>query len=688
MAETPSTLDSEKSQQISGLYHEAGIFEVKNNVQYDPFGSAIPDDRSYLLMQDKFKNLIQFIGGGITIKAVGNMGTFVNGNFYKSVKGDTQHVHGGDHHTYTHGDTTHQHGKHSPDKVQAAKNLQTQTKKIDQHKIDVTKNTTGDMVPCYVCQQKMLTDRAQNLTDKAFNLLKNFLPNFPFSWDIIQRYVDMLVVPMLSLTTNNSLNGGNGCGSPGCKNGQIESPASSIQAGNQAGQQMFQDNQQELNQYQQQLGSGGSSVVSHGSGDVMWKFGLAKNDSPITADVGHHVNQFGFNNAKNPADGFTTDTKGSTKRIAEMPCLVNPGSLFMDISNKFTLATGSPGIDIHTTGKAQINAAITTITSTEGELTLTSQNVTTLKGKNVLIEAKDRSGDTGVQINSDNTMVMGKLSVSGDLALKGSIMMDGGMYCTHLTVPGERIPTQISGDAHQVHSSPTWSNPINPQGAIFDTIDKIYKAISRDLAAIATFLELTPNLIKTWVIETYFSTLIIVPIDNFGVPTGIAEAISCDPIGGIPIDVLWTVTMTVDGPAVGWVIPGQFLPVQSFPHNHASPGTDHSHDQLIPQGHYYSNSGAAKAARPNPSNVPNPAKPTGMGTKPGHKTLGDLTSCIIGGGGVGGGAPDIGAAINARNAKYGINGDAYNGENYVDATTQFTPDGEMVPPPHFNLFNC
>jgi hypothetical protein len=66
-----------------------------------------------------------------------------------------------------------------------------------------------------------------------------------------------------------------------------------------------------------------------------------------------------------------------------------------------------------------------------------------------------------------------------------------------------------------------------------------------------------------------------------------------------------------------------------------------------------------------------------MGTQPGPKSLGSLTSC-----GGGGGAAK---AISNRNSNYGITGNPYNGTNYVQAEATFNPDGTLNPPPNFNL---
>ena len=675
MAQTPPTLDSENGSIQSNLIaSEASIQESKNLVTPDPNGSNIPLDRSYWLQQDKFKNIIQTNAEGITFKTHSDIGFFAGKNYFESIRGDRQNVVGGDDHHFAQGNHTQQTGDQSSEHAKAAADLQKITGEIDKKKMDTIKSTEGDQQPCEICKQKILTARAQALTDKAFKIIRKYLPNFPYPLDVIQKYINMLVVPFLSTTSNLSLNGGKGCGSPGCKNGMVRTAQKGIQKANKEAADQLKSKQEAINNAQSKMGSGGSKVKSD-SGDVHWRVGLAKNDAPTVVETTHTTTHFGFNNGAKPGDPFTADTKGSAKLAVHSDPLINPGSLFIDVSNKLTIAAGSPGIDIHTSGKASLNAATTTIVANQCELTLTSANRTFIKGKNILIDAKDRSGDTGVRIESDNTIVAGKLNVSGDLALKGSLMMDGGIYCTHLTIPSERLPTSPSGPAHQVHSNANWNNPVKPQASIFDTFDKSLKKISRDPYNLLTFNILSPAEIKTLIEETYSSAMLAIPVDNHGLPTGFSWVMNY--VTYMPLDVL------VAGPTgvmKGYVLPAM-IPIYNYSHNHGSPGGNHSHDTTVPAFDGHDNAAASRAARPNPSHVPTPAKPHGMGTKPGVKSLGDISSC--GGGGGGFGRPAQSAAN--RNASYGISGNPYGDTNYVNATVEFNPDGSFKIPPKFNL---
>jgi hypothetical protein len=677
MAQPPPTLDSTiGSKQSNLIASEASIQESVNLVTPDTNGSNVPLDRSYWLNQDKFKNIIQTNAEGMTFKTNADIGFFAGKNYFNSIRGDNQTVVGGDDHHFAQGNHTQQTGDQATEHAKAAADLQKLTGEIDKKKMDTLKNTEGDPYPCPVCQQKILTARAQALTDKAFKLIRKYLPHFPYPLDTIQKYMNMLVVPFLSTTSNLSLNGGKGCGSPGCKNGMVKTAQKAIQTANKQASNDFKAKQTAINDAQKKMGVGGSKVKSD-SGDVHWRVGLAKNDAPTVVENGYTTTVFGFNNGAKPGDPLTADTKGSAKLAIHSDPLINPGSLFIDVANKLTIAAGSPGIDIHTTGKASLNAATTTIIANQGELTLTSANRTFIKGKNILIDAKDRSGDSGVKIESDNTLVGGKLSVQGDISLKGSLMMDGGIYCTHLTVPSERIPTGPSGSAHQVHSNANWNNPLKPGATLYDTFDKAYKKLGRDAYNLLSLNIISPSEITTLIKEAYSTAMLATTIDGMGLPTGFAMVYNY--MTYMPLKVF------VAGPTgvmTGIVMP-EMIPIYNWTHNHGSPGDNHSHDTTVPAFDGHDNAASSRAARPNPSHVPTPAKPHGMGTAPGHKSLGDISSCGGGGGAFGSKTPS--QAIADRNAAYGVSGDPYNGTNYVNVNAEFNADGSLKVAPDFNL---
>jgi hypothetical protein len=529
--------------------------------------------------------------------------------------------------------------------------------------------------------------------DLVFKLLRFAIPNFPYPLDILQRLLNFLGVPFQSPETVQKLNGGEGCGSPGCKNGTVYSPQEGIQKANKEAADNLKSKEKELGEKTKKMGGGGTQMMGPFTGDVALYVGHpeAMNTSPVVALKDHATIPFGFTNKTSPeGSGFIPHTKGNAKRAVYSDCLKLPGSFSISVNQKFSVKTGSPGIDLLTSGKVQIDGAVTNVVATDGELTLMSNNVTTVKGKNIIIDGNDRSGDTGIRLEAENIMAAGALHVSGDLAVKGAISMDGGLYCTHITCPGERVASGPAGPAHQVHSGGTWNNPFTGlQATVLDTFDKILKKAGRD-----PFNLLSLNIIngmaeiKTLIEESYESIKLNTIVDNYGMPTGFATSYFAAP--GLPAGPPLMVNgFAMAGPypvafIYTFVVPGQTMPVHTFTHNHLSPGSNHSHDYTSFQGQPTGNNTSARAARPNPSHVPSPAKATGIGTKPGHKSTGDLCiPCIWP---FGGGGPNS----KGRNTAYGLdpnaNNNVYQGTNYVPVTSlPFDPNGNLIPPPFLDI---
>lgn len=677
------------SEQISAQYTEAGGSEFATVMQVDPTGSGLAIDKSYTIpVQDKFKNLIQTNGEGMTFKTPADMGFFAGVNYFKSVAGDDQSVHGGDKHVYVQGNETKQTGEATSKQVQAAQKLNEATTAIDKKKMDTIKNTKGSKVECPVCSSELLSDKNQCLIDLAFKILRFSIPFLPHALDVIQKYLNMLITPFKTPKKVSEYNGGKGCGSPGCKNGMVETPQKAVQQANKQAADELKSKQKQIGQYQQDSGGGGTHTMGPFMGDVALHVGApgAMNNAPTVAKNGHHVIAFGQKNDPN-GDGLFPHTEGSTERAVHSPPLINAGSLFLGVNEKFTLAVGAPGIDVHTSGKLELRGAVTTISAAEGELNLQSANLTTLKGKNVIIDGKDGSGDTGVRIEADNVMVAGALNVTGNMGLKGSLTLDGGLHCTHITCPGERVSSGPTNSANSVHLGANWNNPESGlKATLMNVRDMALKIAGRDLSDALTFNFINGSQpLTTKVMEMYDRIILAVPIDNMGMPTGYAETFFAPP--GLPAGPPLMVEgfgVTSKGDAVtltyAYVIPGQTLPIFNFTHNHGTAGDQHSHDYTNYVGHQPGTATAARSVAPQPNHVPVPAKSSGMGSKPGHKSVGGLCiPCIpLGGGGGGGGA---GAGLNKA---YNLPQDPFNGSNYVQVDAKFNPDGTMNPAPFFD----
>jgi hypothetical protein len=687
MATPPTLNQTDGSIQINSQIDEMHGTESVTSMRIDPNGSTVIEDLSHYTSQDKFGNIYFTNSDGITHKTPNNYATFVEGNAFHSVFGDYQKaLHGSDYEKID-GDKQSTSGEQGPTQVEAAKKLQEATRKIDDKKIDTIKKTAGTKVECPNCANEIASDQGMCLIELACKIIRIGIPNFPYPLDIIEKFLNFLGIPLLTPEPIKKLNGGKGCGSPGCKSGMVETMQKPIQTANEQAASDLKSQQKELEGYQKDMGKGGIQMIGPTMADLGIYAGHTETmnvaKTVATNDNIYHTNVFKLGMAEDKKYGLIPKTQGNCKVAVYSSPIPNPGSLFIQATEKLKVVVGSPGIDVNTTGKITVNGSWVDVSSAEGELNLYSNNLTTLKGKNIILDAKDRSGDSGIRLEADNTMVAGALSVSGDLAVKGSFVLDGGIHCTHITAPGERINSEPTGDAHQVHSGATWNNPVNGmQATIYDRYDKSLKVIGRDIYNTLSLGILRPAEIKTLIEETYHSILLAIPVDNTGLPTGFSiptNAPAGSPAGG-PLMVVGT-GITSKGDAVvltyAYVFPTQIIPVFNFPHNHNSPGNDHSHGYTGIQASVTGNTKNAREASPEPSHVPTPAKTSGIGTKPGHKSMGDLCiPCINLGGGKHGSSPA---------SKYGLGNDPYGGTNYVQTDGTFTPDGNLVPPPSIDI---
>jgi hypothetical protein len=189
---SPTKLNENESKQYSVIGGEAGSISMGQHVVKDPYGSFISEDRSHMILSDKFGSLIQFIGGKVVFKTASDLCMFTNQNMFMSVTGDVQSSIGGSKHDFVEGDVTAQAGN---DKQRAAaEKLQGLTSQIDKEKLDTIKSTEGQEMDCPVCSQKHLSERGSALVGKIFKTLRRFLPNMAYPLDIVQKIINFVVV--------------------------------------------------------------------------------------------------------------------------------------------------------------------------------------------------------------------------------------------------------------------------------------------------------------------------------------------------------------------------------------------------------------------------------------------------------------------------------------------------------------
>ena len=679
----PDLVNGKKVKKKSALLSEAGGFVASDDVKDDEFGSTVKSDNSHISAKFKDGSFWSFMPGRAIWKTVGDFCINVQRAFTVNVRGDSQFVYGGDHHVLHNGDHSVQVGNPSPEHKAAAIANAKILNKIQKEKIDATEQAAKDKeatIPCPICKTKYLEQKAFEKAQKAQQVIRKYFPHLPIPWDVIQKIIQYVITPFLGISSMLSLNGGKGCGSPGCVNGRVVDAKHAIDKGTKAGIAAYDANKDELQKNQKAMSEKGQAHQVF-SGDTMLQFGVpgAQNKQPDHAEVGHKLNTSQLADAQAAkTQGFVASTKGSVKNMAYIPPEVGAGgSLHINVNENFTLSTGSPGVDIQSNGKVDIAGTKVNMTASQGELVMSSKNQTTISGGNVVIDGNNRSGDECILLNG-NSYVDGILSVSGDLVIKGKVLADSSLHAPHLHVPCERISTAPSGNENMHAGMAVHNTPEKPGASILDKIDQGLKAVGRDLAwAVNGFLtDLGLAAVTKKAEEVYAKTMLAIPVDNHGLPVGYCWLVQDKTHAPIPVTV---------GDVVGYVTPVA-APIYAYPHTHYSTVDTHAHDQLILKGHTYDSDFDMRAARPAPSKVPMPPEAKGMGSAPGHKSI---TSCGGGGGGFNNGRSDrVNNAVLQRNAAYGIDGlNAFNG-NIVPAAAKFTPEGDITPTPDFTMLNC
>lgn len=656
---------------------ESGRLELNSHYMEDPVGSYLPVDISHVTLQDKFKSYLSLKGGAMLLRAISDMSIDVGRNYSFSVKGDAQFTYGGNKHEYIKGESTILKGDHSTKARNAAKNLQKTINEIQNKKIETFKNTEGGEVKCPTCTKRMLTDRASVLSAKVLKSVKKYLvpPYMPFDIDKIQKYLNMLIIPFLSRSTNISVLG-KSCGNPNCKNGIMKTNDNKFQAANQVASQEIKNKQEQITKYEKDI-KPSPSVDNHF--DLHIKSGHVKNDAPAYVEGygGHFETGLDANGGE-----LAVSQKGAMAK-AKLPIGVDVtpgGNIYLDASNMFSVNAGSPGIDISTTGHTNINAGSVNVVSTEGGLSLSSPGLTILKGKNILIDGNDRTGDSAIQLDAKSTYAKGKLTVAGDLAVKGLIRMEGGLYTPILITQSTGYMTEPSSPCIPETHSPIWNTPPPLTNGNQATIHNAWCDALYILNTAVNGVDLTLSWLTNAINKAINKTKINLPVDNQNLPTGYAMVY--DYITGTPIE-CWT--KSSDGSiGVGQVRPAM-IPIFNAPHSHPIISGDHTHRHEGPNMQTYDSKKGLNAATPAPSHVPTAAPAEGSGTKPGPKSMGD--SC--GGAGAGFGNPNSNAsnAVNTRNTNYGVTGDPFDGTNYAQVSTGYNADGSLNPPATFSMEN-
>ena len=686
-----------KVKENNRLVADAGGVHIVTDISPDPIGSSVSIDNSHVTIQDKFKNFISLRAGGMWLSSLSDMHIDVNGRYFYSVKGDAQYVYGGDKHEYVKGDSSQTHGKHDTTARTSAKAIQDHIASIQEKKKQAFESTKGDMIACPICKQKMLTQRGSVLAGRILQTLKKYVFTpawFPYDITKLNKYLTMLVVPFMSETSNLALTGGKSCDHPNCKQGVIESNAGKYEAANKAAQDHIVQNQDSINEHEKNLSA--NAHVQHHSGDLIIKSGLVKNDASPYATGVAPIAVHGLQSKGGMELGLSQ--KGAMKEMLHHIGIDSTpgGDIYIDAANKLTLDAGSPGVDVLTTGHASIHAGSVDIVSNQSELILTSGSRTIVKGKNVKVDANDRSGGgSGFEIDSKHTWVSGELDVGGDLGLKGSLMMDGTLYCPSIVSRSTQYQTSPSAPCDPVSHNSVWNCP-PPLEKLQATALNAQAEILYAANIIFGILDGLENLVDTLITLVMKATNLVkidAPIDNQDLATGqglIQDIFTDEPVRcqdfttGLPIIDVYTMSPILAFLAtgsetvpciIGYVeaeVTPSYIPIYNAPHNHPQISGLHNHwsESIAFQG--YDTINGINKNRPSPNHVPTPpVEPSG--SSPGDASMGE---------GCGGAGAAFGNVTNARNQAYGT-------DNPATATATFNPDGTLNPAPDSSLkYQC
>lgn len=683
--------DNKSFSQTNNLAGGSGSFQINSYIAANP-NSTIVDDRSMVGLFHKHGSYLQFIGGDGLFNTKADFHYNIGGNITYSVLGDSQFTTLGQSHTMASTGGAHIQTDLSPEAIAAHTAHQQSLDKIQKAKMDAFSGSTKK-VPCPVCNQKITNDKASAILDKLLGGLSNIWPPYmPFSYATFRKVIGGLIVPLLSIFTNKSSTKKGTCNHPNCDGNDVTVPdfdaathaaTSAIQ-----GDPSIQDNEQKMAK---------QDVIG-----AQYHANFALKTGAVPSSVfpyAQHVNNANFPTAHETAGGPIAVV--SNGNMAKVNYYLTPdhspvGNIHLDATHSVDVTSGGNGTHLLSQGPVEIKAGHVEITSTQANVDIFAKGFAQLRGKQVIIDAKDNSGDGGVHINSDHVLTTGQLSVNGDLSVKGSLMMDGTVYAPNLVTKSMSMQSEPSASIQSVSHAPSWNSPppfnANQQGTTRNIFSEALHAIKTGFDFITGEL-LTVTGLYNVVVRAINVTKLAVPLDNQGIPTAVAWAVNA--VGFTPLMVakesIATVTIPY-GTSAGTFpvlfsntfVDADLLPVYNGPHNHDNVSGMHTHQYSGPEITHCDTTAGFQAQRPSPAPQPTPPRGNGAGTSPADSGSMPISLCF--GLGLGGGGGE-----GARNAAYGIQGegDGFDGNNFVDAYPTYNPDGSLNPPPTLSPFrNC
>jgi 3D (Asp-Asp-Asp) domain-containing protein len=453
-----------------------------------------------------------------------------------------------------------------------------QKKKVEEIK---QKSKKGEKVPCPLCSTSHAVDRASSAAKKVKTLLRKIkLPYFSYAVDTLAFLAELIMIPFCSIVPGSALGE---CGNSDCEKGMIPSPQKPIEEANKNAAKALASKQKEIAKLEQQLGNGGSYTVC-ATKDIVISAGLPSgdnNDAPCYVETVNNSITVGLKASKDKQT-LIPRSADNCKNVVCCPSIQAPGgNIILRGGNAVKIIAGSPGIELLTKGKLTLNCGSLEILTSDGQMTLGSNNHTVIKGKVVTIDADDRSGEGGVEIKAPHMSCKG-LSVSGDAGIKGGLRIDGELSVAYVNGVAQRMSTD---DAMPPDQSGKFSNWAVGSAQTNDIANSIRLAITH--YGMKDAMLLLSNIIK-YVQELYNTIL---------------------------------VNTVVETNTTGFGVGYGYVQMYNWHHNHMKEPDPHNHDYIIQRGTLADSKDAVYSAAVEPNPVPTRARQKGMGPDGGPKSL-------------------------------------------------------------------
>jgi hypothetical protein len=546
-------------------------------------------------------------GSGIKFEAGGkgrlqtptDLDVMVNQNNIESVLGDKQIHVGRDTWVNLEGNSTVYLGKQGSKEIAAAKQLNNIGEQIQKQAIQAASKAEGEWVQCPVCSQRVLEDKSLTAIICIFRIIDYVADKIPYMSDWLERLQKLMqrfpaipiARPMIVYNKKKS------CG-PGCKNGRIRNPRASMKAAEQAVLGGLKKNEYQINEANKNIGHGGGFVFAS-KGSFVINTGLAKNQSDVFYKSGFHTYPTGFIDGEN---GGPMILKSSTvERMIHLDPVRTggQGDMLLNVSEKFTLNAGSPGIDVSTKGLTKITGGGIEVRASEGEALFSSNNLTLIEGRSIKISGS--GAGSSITLEADNVHIPQIASVGATLNVKGGLNTDGPISVPYLNVPGVNQRVSVS----------------KPTQMCTGASNTFYMGTAVRMMSLAKDMMGKISLPGTWVMNTDNMMSLVDEVLDM-----VKMCIPIDPVMA-GFSVVVTLGYSACGPVIssGISLMMPLCPVFLFPHNHSMFSMEHSGSVTVPLGNYFNTSQGVFQARG--VNSPSPAFPpawSNIGSRPGPQS--------------------------------------------------------------------